>query len=187
MNFNPTKCECLHITRSRTPKVFTYNLMGTDLKTVNQCRYLGIHITNTLTWNSHIDKISNDANRMLGVVKRNLARCDPPVKRIAYLALVRPKLEYASTVWDPHQSNLIHKLEMVQRRAARYIKNDYHRTSSITAMLQDLQLTPLELRRRHFPLTMLYKALHEVKRVDIYAVAPVYTTLRHKSNPSKKR
>ena len=88
-NSTPTKCECLHITRSRTPKVFTYNIMGTDLKTVNQCRYLGIHITNTLTWNSHIDKISNDANRMLGVVKRNLARCDPPVKRIAYLALVR--------------------------------------------------------------------------------------------------
>ena len=137
MNFNPTKCECLHITRSRTPKVFTYNLMGTDLKTVNQCRYLGIHITNTLTWNSHIDKITNDANRMLGVVKRNLARCDPPVKRIAYLALVRPKLEYASTVWDPHQSNHIHKLEMVQRRAARFIKSDYQRTStsSVTASL----------------------------------------------------
>ena len=172
MNFNPTKCECLHITRSRTPKVFTYNLMGTDLKTVNQCRYLGIHITNTLTWNSHIDKITNDANRMLGVVKRNLARCDPPVKRIAYLALVRPKLEYASTVWDPHQSNHIHKLEMVQRRAARFIKSDYQRTSSVTAMLQDLQLTPLELRRRHFRLTMLFKALHEESAVDI----PPYVT-----------
>ena len=180
MNFNPTKCECLHITRSRTPKVFTYNLMGTDLKTVNQCRYLGIHITNTLTWNSHIDKVSNDANRMLGVVKRNLARCDPPVKRIAYLALVRPKLEYASTVWDPHQSNHIHKLEMVQRRAARFIKSDYQRTSSVTAMLQDLQLTPLELRRRHFRLTMLFKALHEESAVDI-------PPLCHKSNPSKKR
>ena len=41
-------------------------------------------------------------------------------------------------------------------------------------MLQDLQLTPLELRRRHSRLTMLYnfQALHEESAVDI----PPYVT-----------
>ena len=34
-------------------------------------------------------------------------------------------LEYSAVVWDPHQQRDIHKLEDVQRRAARFIKQDY--------------------------------------------------------------
>ena len=34
--------------------------------------------------------------------------------------------EYASTVWDPHTQKNIHKLDMIQRRAARYACNRYH-------------------------------------------------------------
>jgi hypothetical protein len=47
------------------------------------------------------------------------------------VSLVRPTctLEYASSVWDPYQQNDIHRLEMVQRRAARYVTNRYHNTS----------------------------------------------------------
>jgi hypothetical protein len=36
------------------------------------------------------------------------------------VSLVRPTLEYASSVWGPYQQNDIHRLEMVQRRDARY-------------------------------------------------------------------
>jgi antitoxin component HigA of HigAB toxin-antitoxin module len=36
------------------------------------------------------------------------------------------------------------KLEQVQRRAARYVTNQYHNTSSVSAMLNHLQLPTLE-------------------------------------------
>ena len=39
--------------------------------------------------------------------------------------LVQPILEYATQVWDPYQQNLTHKIKMVQRRMARWIKPDY--------------------------------------------------------------
>ena len=39
--------------------------------------------------------------------------------------MVRPQLEYASDVWDPHQTGDIVELEKIQRRAARWVVNDY--------------------------------------------------------------
>ena len=38
-----------------------------------------------------------------------------------YLSLVRPMMEYASCVWDPHEIVNIQALEKVQRRAARWV------------------------------------------------------------------
>ena len=40
-------------------------------------------------------------------------------KSLAYKGLVRPTLEYCSSVWDPYQNNLDYQPEIIQRRAAR--------------------------------------------------------------------
>ena len=39
--------------------------------------------------------------------------------------MVRPILEYTTSVWDPHTTANIQKLESVQRRAARFCLNDH--------------------------------------------------------------
>ncbi|KAK2178351.1 hypothetical protein NP493_546g02034 [Ridgeia piscesae] len=49
--------------------------------------------------------------------------CPRPVKAYCYQTCIRPTLEYASTVWDPTTKQNIYKLEMVQRRAARYVQS----------------------------------------------------------------
>jgi len=56
-------------------------------------------------------------------------------------------LEYASIVWDPIYNNDVHRIENIQRRAARWIMKDYSRYSSVTSMLQ--QLSWPELQTRH--------------------------------------
>ena len=53
-----------------------------------------------------------------------------PVKETVYFSLVRPLLEYASCVWDPSGEGLKHELEMVQRRAARFVLDDYNNNNN---------------------------------------------------------
>jgi hypothetical protein len=67
----------------------------------------------------------------LTIIRRNLGRCPTNIKRQAYLSLVRPHLEYASSVWDPHLQIHIYQIEMVQRRAARFLKHKYSRDPGI--------------------------------------------------------
>ena len=52
--------------------------------------------------------------------------------------MVRPIIGYASAVWDPFYVKDIQQLEKVQRRAARWVLNDYRYTSSVTLMLKQL-------------------------------------------------
>ena len=65
------------------------------------------------------------------------------LKSVAYKTLVRPQLEYASTVWYPNTTITdINKVEAVQKRAARLATREYRYTSSVTAMLKDLTWHP---------------------------------------------
>ena len=80
--------------------------------------------------------------------------------------MVCPILEYASTVWSPYTNSNIYKLEMVQRRAARFITNNYPPWASVTEILDHLNLPTLEQRRNNLKLVMMYKMVHRQVHID---------------------
>ena len=125
----------------------SYTLHDHPLPITDSTKYLGITISNDLKWNKHISNITSNANSTLGILRRNLRLSSHTVKTHAYQALVRPHLQYPFAVWDPHTHCNTHKLEMVQRRAARYVCNRWHNTSSVTGMLNQLEWVPLATRR----------------------------------------
>ena len=73
--------------------------------------------------------------------------------------------EHASAVWDPHQKFNQVKLEMVQRRAARFVKSRYKRTDSVTAMLDKLGWPILSKRRKDARLILFYKIINNLAQV----------------------
>ena len=107
-----------------------------------------------------MENIVVKANKSLGFVRRNLYPCSESTKRLAYVTIIRPKLEYATAVWDPYRQEQIASIEAVQRRAARFIKRDYNRTSSVTEMVQSLDLDLLEDRHKAHRLNILYLAVN---------------------------
>ena len=157
MEFHPEKCQILTITRKRTPVKFQYILHGQVLEHVPSAKYLGVTLSHDMRWNTHINNITRKANQTLGFLRRNLQVASEDLKSTAYKTLVRPLVEYAPSVWDPHTVGNVKKVEMVQRRAARYVKNRYRNKSSVSDMLQDLEWTSLEERRRQQRIVMFYK------------------------------
>ena len=58
---------------------------------------------------------------------------------------------------SPHTKKWIDSIESVQRRAARFVNNDYSRYSSVSSMLTDLTWPSLQSRRRICDLGMFYE------------------------------
>ena len=82
------------------------------------------------------------------------------IKETAYKSLVRSTVEYVSSFWDPYHQNNKHRLEMVQRRTARYVTNRHHNTSSVSSMIEDFNWKSLEDRTKIAKLTMMYKLVN---------------------------
>jgi hypothetical protein len=157
LNFNFSKCYHLGITNKRDPETYSYMINNQIINRVSSTKYLGITITHNLNWNKHCDIICGKANSTLGLLRRILGECNAAVKSKAYTSLVRPQLEYASTAWNPYTKRNINKIEMVQRRAARFVFNDYSRASHVSPMIDRLGWDNLQQRRLLHQATMFYK------------------------------
>ena len=147
MEFNLSKCQVVRVTTARKSINIMYKLHGQVLEILTSAKYFGVDISSGLSWNSHIDRITGNANRSLNFIKRNIKTKNPKVRETAYNALVRPQLEYAAPIWNPHTKEKILQLEKIQRRAARWITCNIDYRSSGTAMLDQLTWRTLEQRR----------------------------------------
>ena len=109
----------LPVSRSRKSQPHSYSLHGQQLETVDKVKYLGVTIQKDLAWGDHISNTWRKAERALGFLHQNLKVGASSIKAQACKTLVRPILEYASSVWDPYLQKDINKLEAVHGRAAR--------------------------------------------------------------------
>ena len=188
MEFNASKCYIMKFTNSKQPPDLDYSFCNQPLKVVPSNPYLGIEFDNQLNWGTHIEKTVSKANRVLGVLKRNLWFCAKEVKETAYKTLVRPILEYGSCAWAPYKKTHIKKVESVQRKAARFCMQDHRQRSSVTKMLTKLDWETLEDRRRKDRMTMTYKIRNDLVGIvaDKYFQTPragkVETRNNSKSN-----
>ena len=149
MEFNPSKCVVIHVTRAKSSVPSEYLLHSQILESVGGPKYLGVEISSNLTFNNHTQKICTSANRSLGFIKCKIKTKSPAIREMDYKTLVRPLVEYSSSVWSPNTDKYIGKIEMVQRKAARWTLSldNFHTQASVTEMLTQLGGRSLEQRR----------------------------------------
>lgn len=169
MSFHPDKCEAMHFGKKLTA---AYHLRDHTLHTTSEAKYLGVMVSTDLNWGKHVSCVAKKANKTLGFLRRNLKISSISIKDRAFKALVRPQLEYACQVWDPHYNTDKMTLEKILRRAARWVVNRHRQTSSVDGMFDQLNWTPLEERRRKARLTTFYKYHHGEVVIDTARAPP---------------
>ena len=176
LSLNTNKCKSLLISKKRFPTVSpTLHVNGSVLERVSSYRYLGVLISSDLSWSNHIKDISSKARKQVGLLYRRFYKhAAPATLRTLYTALIRPHLEYAVPVWDPHLCKDIDALESVQRFATKICTKSWN--TNYQYRLGKLRLQTLNMRRCYLKLCHLYKLVHSL---SIFPNSPVTTSSSH--------
>ena len=95
------------------------------------------------------------------------------MKEAAYKGMLRPILEYGSSVWDPHTDKLQEEKGKVQNRVARFVTRNYvYETGSMTGILGQLKREPHKKRRKDNRLILYYKGLKGKARIPTDDLIP---------------
>ena len=166
MEFHPGKCQLLKFANKKEKIPTNYKIHDTPILETDSAKYLGVAIDANLNWRYQYSSMIKKCNSTLAFIRRNLNHSPRFVRERCYTALVRPRIEYAGAVWDPH--NKIHRqeIEKVQKRAARFVTGNYKMETGNTKFnLDSLEWPTLEERRLQTKLTIFQKA--RLKLIDI--------------------
>lgn len=141
--FNELKCVLVRFIKvTSTPIESPYILNDLQIASVNSHKDLGITISPDLSWSEHIGQLLSKAYRSLGLLRRTFSNsCSVTTRKSLYVAIVRSSVSYCSPVWRPHLKRDIIAMEQLQKRATKFILNDY--SSDYRVRLLTLKLLPL--------------------------------------------
>ena len=69
MRFNAKKCNIMRVSRSVNPLTHMYQLGNHVLELVGEVKYLGLNISDDLSWTTHISKTTKKANLVLAFLR----------------------------------------------------------------------------------------------------------------------
>ena len=122
ITLNPSKCKSMIISYKWNPiKLAPLTLDGSPLEQVTAFK-------SDLSWSSHISATCSKARRLLGLLNRRFYNsANIPAMLQLYTALIRPVLECAAPVWDPHLAKDINQLENIQKIALKVCTKHWNR------------------------------------------------------------
>ena len=145
LSFNAGKCKYMIVSRKQSPIIPSnpLKLFGNPMQRVNCYRYLGLLLTTNLSWSAHISTICTKAKNILGLIYRRFyGSVNQTTLKQLYLWLVRPHLEYACQIWDPHLVRDKKMLENVQKFGCKLAAHQWD--ASYQELLELFELQPLE-------------------------------------------
>jgi hypothetical protein len=160
---SPNKTQFLAIRRknyvnSNSNAAVTVN--GHTITMIDRVRDLGVEIQSDLEPTAHIIDITFKAQKKINLLMRVLKSKKPSVYRKAFISLVRPILEYASSVWCPSYAKDVTMLENIQKSFSRrvFAKCGLSRCE-YADRLKFLKLSKLSDRRLYIDLILTFKIL----------------------------
>ena len=171
MEFNTEKCKIMHLGRNNPRNKYFMN--GVELSVTEEERDIGIWTDNTLKPGLQCTKAAANANRTLGLILKSFHYRSKQSLVPLFKSLVRPKLEFAVSAWNPWYEKDIACLEKIQQRLIRSLSNV--RGTTYEEKLKDAGLTTLAERRKRGDLIEAYKTLSGKNNVEMttwFQIAP---------------
>ena len=126
LKLNVAKTKAITFSRKRHAPTFRLSLNGSSIPIVTSLKFLGVTLSNNLSWSEHINNICLRSKRQLGLIHWHFHAAPRVARERLYVSTVLlPYLDYCSSVWDPHHQKNIAKLNSVQAFASKVVLQNW--------------------------------------------------------------
>ena len=182
LHFHPQKCKVLDI-GNRVREQNEYYMGEHKLDHITEEKDLGVIIDNKLKFDSHINNKIDKANNILGAIRRSFSYLDKTILLRLFTSLVRPQIEYANSVWNPHLRKHIDSIENIQRRATKMVPE--LKELPYTERLKSLKLPTLAYRRLRGDMIETFKILNKCYDQQVANFLPLHPNKRTRGHSQK--
>lgn len=166
---NLEKCFQISFTRNTNKIRFDYTLDQNKLQKASSIRDLGVVLDEKLNFIEHIDNIVSSANKMLGFVFRHGRVFKKNETMLTmYYSLICSRLNFSSSIWNPHYGCHVRRLESVQHKFLRcmsYRNNFRIENHEYSEALRRFNMLTLENRRKINDMCLMFKMVSGVLSV----------------------
>ena len=103
-HLNATKTKSILITRKKHRPILNFVIGRDPFPSVTSLKFLGVVITDNLSWSSRIESTCLKAKTQLMLIHRHYHQAPRVARERLYKLTVLPHLDYCACVWDPHQA-----------------------------------------------------------------------------------
>jgi len=91
------------------------------IKEVNSTKFLGIHVDNNLSWNSHVDSICKKVSSGIYLLRMLSFHCNKKILKMAYYGILHSHLAYGISLWGACAGYKFSRIFILQKAAIRII------------------------------------------------------------------
>lgn len=162
LSLNPEKCSSMSTTCKTKPVSYQYSMSDVPIERKTVKKDLGVKFDNKHSFKAHVNEITKRSYQMIGFIFRSTQHFKRPSSIIKlYFTYVRSRLEYCSSIWNPHYEKYKDQIEKVQRKFTRMMYYRFQWSKpEYNARLEKLKMQSLETRRLQLDEMLLFKIIH---------------------------
>ena len=103
---------------------------GNAIERVKSVKFLGVFIDERLNWSEHINYVSLNISKTLGILYRVKNILPNNVLLMLYNSMIYPYLTYCNIAWGCAKPTVLQKLILLQKRALRFITRSSYCSST---------------------------------------------------------
>ena len=111
---------------SRLDESASIILDNTTLKRVNNTKFLGVTIDENLNWTNHIETISKNISRGVGIINKLKHFVPEGVLYSLYCTLILPYINYGIIAWGSSNKSNLDRIMKLQKKGVRIMSNSHY-------------------------------------------------------------
>ena len=135
----------------------TMKINGIDISKVEHFKFLGVTISETLSWNKHINNKCDSIAKVISIMSRLKHDLPLEVLKTIYHSLIAPHITYGLIAWGASCASHTDRMRKLQKKALRIIYNCQY-NSHTDKLFYKSNILPLHENYRMKCLSMYHKA-----------------------------